>query len=326
MTEVLAELEWNNLQNSDYKTLENIHNLLEPFAKYTQLASGEDMSTISMVIPIIMELHMHLDEMKSIPGLSTACKVLKDALHKRFDRILKPDFGSSPHNFENVYVATTFLDQRYRDLLDEHQVKAATSFLSTLSSSTEFKSTETSAGHTDLLQADGREQSQQTGQCSTANQGNEVQCIDDPSNVSTIEQPQGENTSQPELPPVRKKTKTFKYITNILASKRKDSNLQSPIVVLPIEEEITIYLRQPVMEEHIALDFDPLSYWASNEVKNPLLSSLAEYLLTIPASSAPSERVFSAASIATMGRRNRLDKHNLEREVLLKKNKFFLNM
>ncbi len=172
LTEVLAELEWNNLQNSDYKTLENIHNLLEPFAKYTQLASGEDMSTISMVIPIIMEIHMHLDEMKSIPGLSTACKVLKDALHKRFDRILKPDFGSSPHNFENVYVATTFLDQRYRDLLDEHQVKAATSFLSTLSSSTEFKSSETSAGHTDLLQADGQEQSQQTGQCSTANQGN----------------------------------------------------------------------------------------------------------------------------------------------------------
>lgn len=61
LSEILAELEWDNLQNSDYKALENIRDLLEPFAKYTQLASAEDVSTISMVIPIIMELNLHLD-------------------------------------------------------------------------------------------------------------------------------------------------------------------------------------------------------------------------------------------------------------------------
>ena len=95
-----------------------------------------------MVIPIIMELDMHLDEMKkNRPGLSTACAVLKDALHKRFDKILKPDVSdvvNSPDTFEKVYVATTFLDQRYRDLLDETQFKAATTFLYALASSSEF--------------------------------------------------------------------------------------------------------------------------------------------------------------------------------------------
>ena len=96
---------------------------------------GEDMSTISMVIPIIMELDMHLDEMKNRPGLSVACTVLKDALHKRFDKVLKPgvsDVVNSPDTFEKVYVATTFLDQRYRDLLGS---KAATTFLYALASS-----------------------------------------------------------------------------------------------------------------------------------------------------------------------------------------------
>ena len=113
LADILAELDWDNLQNSDYKTLESIRDLLEPFAKYRQLASGEDMSTISMVIPIIMELDMHLDEMKNRPGLSAACTVLKVALHKRFDKVLKPDLSdvvNSPDTFQKVYVATTFLD------------------------------------------------------------------------------------------------------------------------------------------------------------------------------------------------------------------------
>ena len=151
--------------------------------------------------------------------------------------------------------------------------------------------------------------------------------MDGTCNVSTIVLDQNsENTSDPVLPPAKKKAKTFKYITNILASKRKDNNSQPQTVVLPIEDEVAIYLRQPVIEEHNALNFDPLRYWSSNDAKHPLLSSLAEFLLTIPASSAPRERVFSAAGITTMGRRNSLDKHNLEREVLLKKNKFVLSI
>ena len=69
---------------------------------------------------------------------------MKDALHKRFDKVLKPDIANSPDTFEKVHVATTFLDQRYRDFCDENQLKAATTFLSTLAISSEFKSTKTS--------------------------------------------------------------------------------------------------------------------------------------------------------------------------------------
>ncbi len=55
-----------------------------------------------------------------------------------------------------------------------------------------------------------------------------------------------------------------------------------------------------------------------------MLSSMAIDMLSIPGSSAPVERVFSTAGESTLGRRNRLSEHNLEREVLLRKNKHFL--
>ena len=61
LSKVLQELSWNNLQNSERKQLENLHSLLKPFAKCTALTSGEEYTTISMVIPVLMELNCHLD-------------------------------------------------------------------------------------------------------------------------------------------------------------------------------------------------------------------------------------------------------------------------
>ena len=75
--------------------------------------------------------------------------------------------------------------------------------------------------------------------------------------------------------------------------------------------------------ETLAESADPLCYW--EEVKEyPLLSTIALDVLAIPASSAPIERVFSTAGDSTSGKRNRLADKNLEREILLKKNKHFL--
>ena len=56
----------------------------------------------------------------------------------------------------------------------------------------------------------------------------------------------------------------------------------------------------------------------------PLLATLAEEVLTIPASSTPVENVFSTAGESSGGNeRNRLSNKNLEREALLRKNKAY---
>ena len=64
LTTVLQELEWDNLATSDWKHLENIHQLLKPFALYISLISGEEYTTISSITPVLMELTLHLEEVR----------------------------------------------------------------------------------------------------------------------------------------------------------------------------------------------------------------------------------------------------------------------
>ena len=68
---------------------------------------------------------------------------------------------------------------------------------------------------------------------------------------------------------------------------------------------------------------DPITFWTNEDmVRNyPLLSVIAVDLLIVPGSSAPA---FSTAGDAASGKRNRLTDKNLEREVLIKKNKIYL--
>ncbi|CAN0426553.1 unnamed protein product, partial [Ascophyllum nodosum] len=62
----------------------------------------------------------------------------------------------------------------------------------------------------------------------------------------------------------------------------------------------------------------PLDWWRINAVKFPLLAALARRLLTIPASQAQSERVFSSAGQIVTQTRNRLSSENVELLVALK--------
>ena len=62
---VLEELGWDNLPTSVWRTLASIKVLLQPFAQYrqfTSLLSGKEFITLSSVIPAIMDLNLHLEE------------------------------------------------------------------------------------------------------------------------------------------------------------------------------------------------------------------------------------------------------------------------
>jgi len=89
----------------------------------------------------------------------------------------------------------------------------------------------------------------------------------------------------------------------------------------PGEEELGRYL---AIVHSVPDDIDPINFWVQQEKDYPLSASLAVDLLSIPGSSAPIERVFSTTGESSSGKRNCLSAKNLEREVLLCKNKAYL--
>ena len=62
---ILEELGWDGLTVSQWKQLQTIENLLQPFAHQTNVASSEYSTSICMVIPILKELDLHLKEVRN---------------------------------------------------------------------------------------------------------------------------------------------------------------------------------------------------------------------------------------------------------------------
>ena len=63
---VLDEQRWDDLATSEWRTLTNITNFLQPSAKFTSLLSGDDFTTLSCVVPAIMDMNMHLEEVHDV--------------------------------------------------------------------------------------------------------------------------------------------------------------------------------------------------------------------------------------------------------------------
>lgn len=69
---------------------------------------------------------------------------------------------------------------------------------------------------------------------------------------------------------------------------------------------------------------NPLDWWRLHHSKYPNLWKLASIILAIPATSAPSERVFSAAANIVNKKRVRLKADNVDLLVFLRANKHFV--
>lgn len=81
------------------------------------------------------------------------------------------------------------------------------------------------------------------------------------------------------------------------------------------KEEIVKYRGR----DALALGGDVLQWW-KNQVDLPLLSALAKSYLSIPATSVPSERVFSTAGDIVTAKRSLLHPDHVDQLIFLKKN------
>ena len=77
-----------------------------------------------------------------------------------------------------------------------------------------------------------------------------------------------------------------------------------------------MYLKEPIQDRHI----DPLIYWKTKQVLWKGLAVMASKYLSIPPSSASSERLFSSAGDIISKERNRLGTEKAEMLLFLKHN------
>ena len=83
LTQVMEELEWDDLPMSEWRCLDVVRNLLQPFATFMTLVQGEEFTTVSCVLPAIVDLTLHLDERKQNPEVAEAAQVLEKELKGR---------------------------------------------------------------------------------------------------------------------------------------------------------------------------------------------------------------------------------------------------
>lgn len=84
-------------------------------------------------------------------------------------------------------------------------------------------------------------------------------------------------------PPTKKRRGFFSALIDVPS--------QAPTHLPSIEAEVSDYISQPCLPEAM----DPLAFWREHAHKFPSLASIAPGYLSIPASSAPVERLFSIA-------------------------------
>jgi hypothetical protein len=114
-------------------------------------------------------------------------------------------------------------------------------------------------------------------------------------------------------PPPAKKAKTdesgdfFGFMTTVEPSTSKSTDSST---------EVNRYLSQPCL----AMESDPLQFWMSQQQNSPDLSAMACKFLTLPASSAPVERLFSIGGKIFRPERCRLADKTFERLMNIKCN------
>jgi len=89
----------------------------------------------------------------------------------------------------------------------------------------------------------------------------------------------------------------------------------------PLKEELSLYRSFPEEDPKS----NPYEWWRNYEGKLPRLALLARMYLCLPASSAPSERVFSRLQVTVSKKRARLKAGKVEKMVMISKNRPIIN-
>ena len=202
-------------------------------------------------------------------------------------RRYEPVLCPTAAKFDPIFVASTLLSPPYHLLLNESQIIAAKSFILS------------------MIRRDKPVSPEVTNS----------ECGGSHSHTTASDNEQDE----PEPP--KKRFKHLSRVSTLLETEESLHNASEvPIQISQEERELDQYRKMKLNKND--LKEDPFDFWISHETSFPLLFHTACELFSTPASSAPVERVFSYSGDVTKGKR--LSDYNLEREILIRKNKDYL--
>ncbi len=283
LARVLESQNWDGIANTEWQKLQMFVDLLKPFSEHTDKLQGDN-NTLSSIVPATLDMQCFLEQV--LPGTCVGvAREMKASLSRRTLRF----FDVHAENFEPLPAAASYLDPTVLvDLqLDQDRQEllvAAKNFITRITRN-EFRSNQS------------RVVTQDT--------------VENPSSTSV-------SGSQPQSEPAKK----FKYFSQKVAlqANHTRANEQSPL-----EHEFESYEQYVSRSRSHIIEIEEsnqqgISFWIANELNYPVLAPLAMDILSLPASEASTERIFSHCGDFTRGKRNRT-RVTLERSVFLKVNK-----
>jgi hypothetical protein len=146
---------------------------------------------------------------------------------------------------------------------------------------------------------------------------------EDPGNNEIQQQQQQQQQRQP--PPQRKKHGAARFIDDSSDDDNSDNEAE-----LTVEAAVDAEVRAYRMHKGCAMAspdrryYCPLEWWKLHHAQFPNVWKLAQRILAIPATSAPSERVFSAAANVVNKKRVQLKPETVDLLIFLRGNKEFV--
>ena len=292
LAKLSSEMNWAmQINAADLKVLKQYQELMEPFAKHTDVLGGEHYSTLHMVYPALQDLFSHLEEMtkkyenmgRTGSGAAKYCKSLEKEMKKYFGFVL----DTRSDSFDPVYFLATFLDPVYSAILSIEQREIAVDHLKTLMIKQMGES-----GLKDWKEVfeNGPGANQVAAKSPVFRGFKHVSKM--LANVSHA----GSSGSTPFSRDLEKYRSDSERIRHEAGSKSggeagpdtENNNGDTVVDAAELEE--------------VAMD-DPLDYWVEQEAKfETCLALVAEDILIIPATSTPSERLFSVSGMLSSGK------------------------
>jgi len=296
-----------NFENQ--QLVELLIELLGPFEKATTLLSGESASTLPLVLPTIKKLKQALTHTPILLPAEDDGGAQEETdsskIVKRVKAAMKTDLTARVQTHRKMYELASILDPRTKNLpfLTPEERELVRERLS-LELLTSFPD----AIVPQIKKEQGEEPLRTEQDLPT------LPTFDVIEQNQQIEIKQ-EAMEKPVLKKSRKKTDTEDWLEDIMIVGE-----ERPEVALQPAQKIRLEMDRYFAEIAIGLREDPLTWWLEREGLFPCISRLARKYLSVPASSVPSERIFSLAGNIVSRKRASLKPENVDMFIFMKKN------